>query len=182
MKKWKTGMIAAAMLASLGIAGYANAYGGYGHGQGYGYGPMNGCPFYQEMSEQERADFNEFEQKRNALFSDYLKGEVKAGRLTQAEADAMTTLQDSRFKRMHNGNFQNKEAFEEARKARLEYHKKLNKLRIESVQKAIQNGTISEDRGKKIIERLENWDDEYDRDDYPGHRRGHRGGGYGRGW
>lgn len=185
MKKWKTGLVAAAILASLSVAGYANAYGGYGHGYGPGSG---GCYYYaqEEMTDKERAEFNEFEQKRSVLFAEYLKGEVKAGRLTQAEADAEVTIRGSHFQKMQHGRYWNKENSQEARKARIEYQKKVNKLQIESIQKAMKNGTMSQERGQRLIERLEDWNDDVDRDDDRYYRgpRGHRGGGYGhhRGW
>lgn len=158
---------------------FANpAWDGPGHGRGPGYGHSSGKRDVKweprELTAAERTEMATFMAEKNKLRADYLRAEVKAGRMSKEVADAHIVLMNDHLAKFKEG--KRPEFTEEARAAREAYYEKLRELRIEQVKKSIGSGTLSKEQGERILERLENVKNYKDGYGYRhGENRGHRG-------
>lgn len=179
MKKKIIGIFAAIMVMAFAAVSFANPawHGGPGHG------PVkrDGKFVPRELTAQERSEMATFMAEKNKIREDYLKAEVKAGRMSKEVADAHIVLMNDHLAKFKEG--KRPEFTEEARVAREAYHEKLRELRIEQVKKSMASGTLSKERGERILERLENAKNNkdgygyYHRGEHRGYRDGyHRGG------
>lgn len=179
MKKLLTGIAALLLAACFSAAALANP--GWGEGRGHKFAP------------ERQAKRLEFMAEKNKLRADFLKGEVAAGRMSKQTADAHIALMEDHLARIREGG-PGRRAFsaeerEAARAAKLDYFNKVRELEIKSVKQSVAAGLIDEERGKRIIERIENTAGEYEyrrggcRRGYDEERDGYGGcdGYYGRG-
>lgn len=154
MKKFKTSLLAAMLILCFSAVGFAG-HRGFGDDKNRGPGHHERTP----MTEQQKKEHIDFLTEKNKLHADFLKGEAKAGRISKAEADARITLMNEHLKRMNDSNFERRIITDEERAAREQYREKVRALEIEHVKKGMASGSISQERGERMIQRLENQDD-----------------------
>jgi len=166
MKKWTTGLLVAAIVTSLSVVAFADGF-------GKGFRKDGERPAW---TEQQKNDFIQLAEQKHKLHTEFLNGEAAAGRMSQEEANAHITLAKIRLDRMKDGDFKNHPAFsEEGKAARLAYHQKTKALHIDSIKKAMANGSISEEKGNQMIEKMEKSNNDRDGFHHRKHKGGHRG-------
>ncbi len=171
MKKTIMGLTAAAAVLAFSAIGFA-AY-GPGHGMGSGMGPGGWGAGAKTMTAEEKQDFIEFQNKRLKLMKENMAEDVKAGRLSQKEADARLVLMQERFERMKKDDFNRKQFTEADREQMKARHEKMVGLHKEFLQKQVAAGRLTQEEADKRI----NWMSERANGQHEG--RGHRHGGQG---
>lgn len=148
MTKKITGLFAALMIMAFAAVSFANPawHGGPGHGP-----VKRGAP--REMTAEQKAERIQFMEEMNKLRADYLRSEVKAGRMTKEVADAHIVLMNDRMEKIKADKAP--EFTEEAKKARIAYLDKVRDLRIKQIKQSISSGNIEKERGEQMIERIE---------------------------
>ncbi len=173
MKKSIMGLTAAAAVLAFSAIGFA----AYGPGGGMGPGGPGGLcgrgPGAKTMTAEEKQDFVDFQGKRLNLMKENLADDVKAGRLSQKEADARLVLMQERFERMKKDDFARKPLTDADREQMKARHLKMVGLHKEFLQKQVAAGRLTQEEADKRI----NWMTE--RADGKHERRGHRHGGQG---
>ena len=145
MKKNITLIAVVLLVAVFGAVGFAEKQGGKGPGG------------RREFTPQQKAEFVEYMTKRNKITEDFLRAQVTAGQLSKKEADAHIVIMKERMTRLQAARPQlTAEQVQAQRAARQEYRKKMTDLRIESVKKSMESGSLDKERGEKILKALEN--------------------------
>ena len=126
------------------------------------------------MTAQDKADFVEFEGKKMQLMKDNLAEDVKSGRISQKEADAMLVLMQARFDRMQKDDFTRKAPTDADIQAMKDRHLKMLALHKEFLQKQVAEGKLTQEQADQRVSRMQ------ERIDNPGEKgHGPRHGGMG---
>lgn len=166
MKKWIAGITAGVLLLGFSAVGFAK----------WG-GPRN---WHKNITTEQRAELVNYAEQKNKLHADFLNGEVAAGRMDKKEVDARITIMESNLQRMKEGKFERAPMSEEQKAAWENYRGKVEALRVDSIKKAVANGSITQEQGDRMLERAQNHKDFGSRHGHGG-PRGDRGPGEHRG-
>lgn len=162
MQKLSLGILSLFLVLAFTSPSFAN--------EGYGKGSMHSSSWRNvTMSESQEADYFDCLSKRNDVYIDFLNSEVAAGRLDRQVADAKIILMNENLKKLKEGRFENRLLTDEEIQAKENLQQKLNELEIEYIEKSIENGHISKERGEYMIQRLK------DKNNYHKNGYGHYG-------
>ena len=107
------------------------------------------------MTAQDKADFVEFQGKKLQLMKDNLAEDVKSGRISQKEADAMLVLMQARFDRMQKDDFTRKAPTEADIQAMKDRQTKMLALHKEFLQKQVAEGKLTQEQADQRISRMQ---------------------------
>ena len=107
------------------------------------------------MTTQQKSDILNYMTEKNKLKAEYLNNEVKEGRMNRKVADAHITLMNDRLQKVKESNFERPVFSEQEKAAKMEYAKKMKNLRIDHINKCMASGSISQEQGQKMLEKLE---------------------------